>query len=87
MQNERPSRMKDFWKKLGRVIRPFIGILVVAWAVWRMYLVFFVDSKFGPETWLRLAFAGLVIGGMYALVAIGYSLVYGILGNDQFCPW
>ncbi len=78
------ARFKEFWKKLGGYIRPFIGIAVVAWAIWRMYLVFFVDSKFGPETWLRLAFAGLVIGGMYALVAIGYSLVYGILGMINF---
>jgi branched-chain amino acid transport system permease protein len=84
MQNERSNRFKYFWKKLSGYIRPFIGIAVVAWAVWRMYLVFFVEAKFGPETWLRLAFAGLVIGGMYALVAIGYSLVYGILGMINF---
>jgi len=84
MQNENSNRFKNFWKKIGGYIRPFVGILVIAWAAWRVYLVFFVDNKFGPETWLRLAFSGLVIGGMYALVAIGYSLVYGILGMINF---
>jgi branched-chain amino acid transport system permease protein len=84
MQNEKSSRAKVFWKRLGRFIRPIIGFLVVAWALWRMFLVFFVDARFGPETWLRLVFSGLVIGGIYALVAIGYSLVYGILGMINF---
>ncbi len=84
MQNKRSQGIKGFWKKVGGFIRPFIGIAVIAWAIWRMYLVFFVDAKFGPETWLRLAFSGLVIGGVYALVAIGYSLVYGILGMINF---
>ena len=84
MQNERSQGSKGFWKKVGGYIRPFIGIAVIAWAIWRMYIVFFVDAKFGPETWLRLAFSGLVIGGMYSLVAIGYSLVYGILGMINF---
>jgi branched-chain amino acid transport system permease protein len=84
MPHDRSSQFKNFWKKIGGYIRPIIGILVIAWAIWRVYLVFFVDNRFGPETWLRLAFSGLVIGGMYALVAIGYSLVYGILGMINF---
>ncbi len=84
MQKKRSLSFKGFWKKVGGYIRPFIGIAVIVWAIWRMYLVFFVDARFGPETWLRLAFSGLVIGGVYALVAIGYSLVYGILGMINF---
>lgn len=30
---------------------------------------------------------GVQIGSVYALVAIGYTMVYGIAKNDQLCPW
>jgi branched-chain amino acid transport system permease protein len=83
MPNERSEKSKTFLKRLGGVVRPLIGILVIAWAIWRMYLVF-SSAKFGPETWVRLIFAGLIVGGMYALIAIGYTLVYGILGMINF---
>ena len=29
---------------------------------------------------------GISAGGQYALIAIGYTLVYGILAADQLCP-
>jgi branched-chain amino acid transport system permease protein len=83
MPGARSQKFNDFLKKLGGLVRPVIGILVIAWAVWRMYLVI-SSAKFGPETWLRLIIAGLVVGGMYALIAIGYTLVYGILGMINF---
>jgi branched-chain amino acid transport system permease protein len=33
---------------------------------------------------MRIAISGLIIGGMYALIAIGYTLVYGILFMINF---
>jgi branched-chain amino acid transport system permease protein len=71
-------------KILARVIRIVIGILVVAWIAVRMYEVLFVKMPYGPDTWVRFAITGLIIGGMYALIAIGYTLVYGILGMINF---
>lgn len=44
----------------------------------------FIQATYGPETWLRFAITGLVLGGMYALIAIGYTLVYGILSMINF---
>ncbi|NIS81398.1 MAG: branched-chain amino acid ABC transporter permease [Anaerolineales bacterium] len=36
-------------------------------------------AKYSPETWLSLIIAGLAQGSIYALIAIGYTLVYGVL--------
>jgi branched-chain amino acid transport system permease protein len=46
--------------------------------------VIIVQHEYGPETWTRLLIAGLVIGSVYALIAIGYTLVYGILFMINF---
>jgi len=42
------------------------------------------ETQLGADTWLRLSVSGLVIGSMYALIAIGYTLVYGILFMINF---
>lgn len=36
------------------------------------------------ETFLQQLFNGLVLGGMYALVALGYTMVYGVLNLINF---
>lgn len=69
---------------VARLIRSLIGIIVVVWMAVRIYNVFFVDQAYGLDTWVRFAITGLIIGGMYALIAIGYTLVYGILGMINF---
>lgn len=69
---------------LARIIRVILGLLVLAWMAARMYDIFFVKMPYGPDTWVRFAITGLIIGGMYALIAIGYTLVYGILGMINF---
>jgi branched-chain amino acid transport system permease protein len=43
-----------------------------------------VDAEYGADTWVRFAISGLILGGMYALIAIGYTLVYGILFMINF---
>jgi branched-chain amino acid transport system permease protein len=37
-----------------------------------------------PSTWLDLAIKGLALGGVYALIAMGYTLVYGVLRMINF---
>jgi len=66
-------------RNLARVIRPIFGGLVAVYLLWRLYEVFIVQAKYGPEVWSRLLISGLVIGAVYSLIAIGYTLVYGIL--------
>jgi branched-chain amino acid transport system permease protein len=42
------------------------------------------SGKYSPETWLDLTVKGLALGGVYALIAMGYTLVYGILRMINF---
>lgn len=39
----------------------------------------FTAARYSSEQWATLAFAGLAQGSIYALIALGYTLVYGIL--------
>jgi branched-chain amino acid transport system permease protein len=66
-------------RDLGKIIRPIFGALVAAYILWRLYNVFIVEAKYGPQVWVSLLIAGLIIGAVYSLIAIGYTLVYGIL--------
>ena len=68
----------------GQLARLAAGIAVIAWMVWRLYTVLFVEAVYGIDTWTRFAISGLILGGMYALIAIGYTLVYGIMFMINF---
>lgn len=71
-------------QNIGKIIRNLFGFLTVCYIIWRLYRVFIIQNAYGPETWTRLLIAGLVIGSVYALIAIGYTLVYGILFMINF---
>ena len=70
--------------KPRNIIRIVAGVLILIFLGWRIIQVMTSDTAFGPQTWLRLLISGLVVGGMYALIAIGYTLVYGILFMINF---
>ena len=67
------------FSKYLKVLRPLLGAAILIFIVYRLYQVLFIQQEYGPETWTRLLITGLIIGGVYALIAIGYTLVYGIL--------
>lgn len=67
-----------------RIAQAILAVVFVLYLAWRIYQVFFVEKIYGPDTWMRFAFAGLILGGVYALIAIGYTLVYGILFMINF---
>ncbi len=69
---------------IARIARWVIGVIILAVMLWRLYTVIFVDAEYGLDTWTRFAITGLILGGMYALIAIGYTLVYGILFMINF---
>lgn len=76
------SIKKDITPIFNKYIKPtkiFLALIFGFIIVLRLYRVFFIQQAYGPETWLMLLIAGLVIGSVYALVAIGYTLVYGTL--------
>ncbi|HWS24684.1 MAG TPA: branched-chain amino acid ABC transporter permease [Anaerolineales bacterium] len=70
--------------KISRFIRPVISTLIILYLFYRIYTVVFIESSFTPDIWVRFAISGLIIGGMYALIAIGYTLVYGIMFMINF---
>ncbi len=82
MEQTKKRNLADL--NIGKYLRTIFGVLVLAVLVWRLYDVLFVERLYGPDTWARFAITGLVIGGMYALIAIGYTLVYGILFMINF---
>src|SRR4030042_6154613 len=41
-------------------------------------------AEYTPEQWISLTISGLKVGGIYALIALGYTLVYGILRMINF---
>ncbi|HEX9018221.1 MAG TPA: branched-chain amino acid ABC transporter permease [Anaerolineaceae bacterium] len=69
---------------LTRAVRWVIGAVILAAMLWRIYSVVFIKAEYGPDTWVRFGVTGLILGGMYALIAIGYTLVYGILFMINF---
>ena len=54
------------------------------YVLWRLYVVLIGSPAYGADTWARFIIAGLILGGVYALIAIGYTLVYGILRMINF---
>jgi branched-chain amino acid transport system permease protein len=65
--------------KFAKIFRQVFGIIVTLIIVWRLYNVLIVEQEFSADIWIRLLISGLVIGGVYSIIAIGYTLVYGIL--------
>ncbi len=66
--------------KIAQII---LGILFVIFLTWRLYTVISAGN-YGPDTWLRFTISGLIIGSVYSVIAIGYTLVYGILFMINF---
>ena len=55
-----------------------LGGLVVALAVWTLYAVY-LSPTHGWTFFFQLTVNGIILGSVYALIALGYSMVYGIL--------
>ncbi len=60
-----------------------LGILILALIGWRVATVGIAEG-YPASFWISQALNGLVLGGVYALVALGYTLVYGILFMINF---
>jgi branched-chain amino acid transport system permease protein len=67
-----------------RIIQIILAISFSLYLIWRFYQVLIANPAYGPDTWLRFALAGVILGSVYALIAIGYTLVYGILFMINF---
>jgi branched-chain amino acid transport system permease protein len=67
-----------------QIIQAVTGVAFAGYVLWRLYVVLIGAPAYGADTWTRFIIAGLILGGVYALIAIGYTLVYGILRMINF---
>jgi branched-chain amino acid transport system permease protein len=84
MKKDIPLGLKKTFDQILKYTRPILGVVIGTFLVYRLVVVLFIEHAYGPDTWTRLLIAGLILGGVYALVAIGYTLVYGILFMINF---
>jgi branched-chain amino acid transport system permease protein len=66
-----------------RIVQIVVAALSIAFLSWRLYTVL-RSGVYGPDTWVRFAISGLIIGSVYSVIAVGYTLVYGILFMINF---
>ena len=60
-----------------------LGGGLLAFAGWGSILTL-VEGRIQPNQWQNLIIAGIALGSVYALIALGYTLVYGILFMINF---
>ncbi len=60
-----------------------IGIVILIGMIWGSVATIRL-GKYPLSTWTDLIVTGLALGGVYALIALGYTLVYGILRMINF---
>ena len=68
---------------LVKLILWSIGAAIVLLAVWGSILTL-SQGRISPSTWQSLIVAGIALGSVYGLIALGYTLVYGILFMINF---
>ena len=60
-----------------------IGLAILVGVIWGSIVTLEI-GKYSTENWIDLTISGLALGGVYALIALGYTLVYGILRMINF---
>jgi branched-chain amino acid transport system permease protein len=62
---------------IGLILWIFRAAIIVA-VIWGTVSTI-LDNPYSPKAWLDLLIFGLAQGSLYALIALGYTLVYGVL--------
>ncbi len=70
-------------KTQSRILIITFGIVISILLVWRILAVA-EQTSYTPQYWVFQIINGLILGGVYALIALGYTLVYGILFMINF---
>ena len=60
----------------ARAVGITMGLALAGWLVWNLLA--------SPQQFVSVALDGLSVGALYALIALGYTLVYGIIGLINF---
>ena len=60
-----------------------IGLSIAGLVIWGTISTL-QQGQYSASVWLDLTIKGLALGGVYALIAMGYTMVYGILKMINF---
>jgi branched-chain amino acid transport system permease protein len=60
-----------------------IGLVIAGVVIWGSIRTL-EQGRYSASIWLDLTIKGLALGGVYALIAMGYTMVYGILKMINF---
>jgi branched-chain amino acid transport system permease protein len=61
-----------------------IGGLILALVIIGSFTTLFVTKRYDSRDWFNFIVYGVALGGIYAVIAIGYTMVYGILRMINF---
>jgi branched-chain amino acid transport system permease protein len=80
MDAEKPHHEPSAKQTVKRInwLRWIVGVIAGAYVLYRI-IIQIIQPEYGPVYWLGFLNTGLIVGGMYSLIAIGYTLVYGVM--------
>jgi branched-chain amino acid transport system permease protein len=71
------------WRRIIQVVLSVVIISIVAIGAFRT-LTLPADERYSADAWRDFVILGVAQGSIYALIALGYTLVYGILRMINF---
>ncbi|MFC1960056.1 branched-chain amino acid ABC transporter permease [Chloroflexota bacterium] len=77
------ERLNNLLNDPVKAMLTLVGLIIIAWIIWRGYSTV-KAGDYTLETFIRQLIFGLAQGSIYALIALGYTLVYGILFMINF---
>src|SRR5512137_2538163 len=78
--------MKRFFERYSAtdILMVLIGASIVALVIIGTFSTLFIAKKYDSRDWFNFIVYGIALGGICAVIAIGYTLVYGILRMINF---
>ncbi len=78
--------MKRFFERYSAidVVMVLIGASILALVVIGTFSTLFITKRYDGRDWFNFIVYGVALGGIYAVIAIGYTMVYGILRMINF---
>lgn len=85
MDAEKPQHKSSQKTTVRRInwLRWIVGVLAGSFVVYRV-IIQIIHPEYDLVYWLGFLNTGLIVGGMYSLIAIGYTLVYGVMSLINF---
>ncbi len=80
----RPSRFAILWVDAFLMAIRVFALIVIVWGVLGSIILSGQTGGLSGDAWRDLTISGLAQGSMYGLIALGYSMVYGVLGFINF---